>query len=146
MLVCGVELTSHEAVICLLDYSGGVFTVPDCRVRMYSLSKTADTHAVRDFYTSFKKLMEDYSIDEVVIIERPLKGKFAGSALGFKLETAIQLIDFPVSILNSSTIKEQVKRNRMHADFASLELKKFQQPALNAAYAYHCMSLYGSGE
>lgn len=145
MLVCGIELTSHEAVVCLLDYSGGVFTVPDCRVRMYSLSKTVDTQGIRDFHASFKKLMEDYKIDEVVIIERPLKGKFAGSTLSFKLETAIQLIELPVTLLNSSDIKEQAKRNRMQVDFASLDLKKFQQPALNAAYAYHCMSLYGSG-
>ena len=142
MLVCGIELTTHEAIICLLDYNSGAFKVADCRQRLFTLPKSGNTQAIRDFHFSFHKLMEDYKVDELVIIERTHKGKLAGSALSFKIEAAIELTELPVSMINHTSIKEQIKRNRMQADFESLGLKKIQQPALNAAYAYQCQALY----
>lgn len=142
MLVCGVELTTNEANICLLGHDKGVFNIPDCRQRVFTLPKLADTEDIRSFHFGFNKLMEDYKVDEVVIIERAPKGKLAGSAASFKLETAIQLIGIPVTLINHTTIKEQLKRNQMQADFDSLGLKKFQKAALNAAYAYQNNCLY----
>lgn len=136
MLVCGIELTATDAVICLLNHNGNTFNLPECRQRMFSLPKAAATDAMREFHFAFKKLMEDYQVDVVVIIERPQKGKLAGTAISFKLETAIQLISLPVIMINHTTMKEQLKLNKMQAEFDSLGLKKFQQPALNAAYAY----------
>ena len=146
MLVCGVEITTNEAILCLLGHDKGAFNIPECRQRTFKLPKIADTQAIRDFNFAFKKLMEDYKVDEVVIIERPLKGKNAGSTLGFKLETAMQLIDIPVSFINHSLIKDQMKRNPMQAEFDSLGLKKFQQQALHAGYAYQNELLYPSSD
>ncbi len=77
-----------------------------------------------------------YQVDEVVIIERHQKGKLAGSATSFKLEASIQLIDMPVELITPAMIKEQIKLNKLLVDFDSLELKKFQKPAFEAAYAY----------
>lgn len=145
MLVCGVELTVNEAIICLLGHDNGVFNVVECRQRAFTLPKSASTEATRDFHFSFKKLMQDYKVDEVVIIERPQKGKLAGSAISFKLEAAIQLLELPVTMIDHTTIKEQLKRNKMQAGFDGLGLKKFQQPALNAAYSYQNKCLYGEG-
>lgn len=142
MLVCGIELTANEANICLLRYNTGAFNVLECRVRLFTLPKSADTEAIRHFHFSFNKLMEDYKVDEVVIIERPLKGKLAGSAISFKLETAIQLTPTPVTLINTSTMKEQTKRNPMPAAFDELGLKKFQKQALIVAYTHHCVCLY----
>ncbi len=136
MLVCGIELTSTDAVICLLDYDTNTFNVPECRQRLFTLPKSAGTDAIRDFHFAFKKLMEDYRVEVVVVIERPQKGKLAGTAISFKLEAAIQLISLPVIMINHTTMKEQMKRNKMQADFDNLGLKKFQRPALNAAYSY----------
>jgi hypothetical protein len=146
MLVCGIELTANEAIICLLSHNMGVFNVPDCRSRSFILPKSADTDAVRQFHFSFSKLMEDYHVDEIVIIERPQKGKLAGSAVSFKLETAIQLQSLPATLINHTEIKAQLKRNKIQADFESLELKKFQKAAFNAAYAYQSHILYGHDE
>ena len=142
MLVCGIELSNHEAIICLLNYNNGEFKVVDCRQRVFTLPKSGDTQTIRDFHFSFHKLMEDYKVDELVIIERPHKGKLAGSALSFKIEAAIELTTLPVTMINHTRIKEQIKRNTMQADFESLGLKKIQQPALNAAYAYQCQTIY----
>jgi len=142
MLVCGIELTANEAIICLLSHQTGAFNVPDCRQRLFTFPKSADTQAIRDFHFAFNKLMEDYQVDEVVVIERPLKGKLAGSGISFKLETAIQLSSLPVTLINASLIKEQTKRNPLLAGFADLGLKAFQKQALEGAYAYHCSKLY----
>ncbi len=142
MLVAGIELTASEAVICLLSYETNAFTVPDCRVRSVSLGKSSSTEAIRYFQVSIKKLIEDYSINELVIIERAQKGKQAGSAVSFKLEAALQLIDLPVCMIDHNQIKEQLKRNYLEIDFQELGLKGFQKLAFNAAYAYQCQCLY----
>jgi hypothetical protein len=47
---------------------------------------------LRQFQFEFAKLRSDYSVDKVVIRERMPKGEFAGGAISFKLESAIQLI------------------------------------------------------
>ena len=143
MRVCGVELKGGEAIICLLGYEAGIFSVPECRTRMFAVGNSVESDAIRDFNFTFAKLMEDYKVDEVVIIERDQKGKHMGSATSYKLEAAIQLIKIPVSIMHSSQIKERIKRNPIQADLDELELKKFQYPAFKVAYAYHHQVIYG---
>lgn len=142
MRVCGVELKGGEAIICLLGHDRGVFDVPECRQRLFTVSQSAATETIRHFHTAFKQLMGDYKVDEVVIIERDQKGKWAGSATSFKLEAAIQLIDLPVELISQSVMKEQIKRNPIPVDFEGLELKKFQQPAFNVAYAYQNQRIF----
>ena len=143
MLVCGVELKGREAILCLLKLDDGVFMVPDCRQRLFTVSPSDSTDSMRDFHFAFSKLMEDYNVEELVIIERDQKGKFMGSATSFKLEAVLQLIDLPVRMIKPTQVKALIKRNPIQVDFNSLELKKFQQPAFNAAYAYHNQCLYG---
>lgn len=141
MKVCGVELKGSEAIISLVGYDQGAFQVPDCRQRLFTVSQSEDADAIRQFQFAFKKLLEDYHIDEVVILRREQKGKFAGSSTSFKLEAAIQLIGLPVSVLATAQVKEQFKAAPPSTDFGGLELKKFQQPAFNAAYAFLNMKL-----
>ena len=136
MQVCGIELKGSEAILCLLDHDRGAFTVIDCRQRQFAVSKSASTDSIRNFQFAIKQLLQDYQVDEVVIIERQQKGKLAGSATSFKLEAAIQLLEVPVHLITPATIKEQLKLTPPPADSESLGLKKFQQPAFNAAYAH----------
>lgn len=143
MKICGVELKGGEAIICLLTYDRGAFTVSECRQRVFAISSSEPTQVIRDFQFAFKKLMEDYAVDEVVIMERHQKGKFAGSATSFKLEAVIQLLDMPVTIMDSDTSKALLKRNPILVDIDELGLKRFQHPAFKVAYAYHNFLLYG---
>ncbi|MDF0533591.1 DUF3010 family protein [Shewanella yunxiaonensis] len=136
MRVCGVELKGSEAVICLVSYKGDSYNVPECRRHSFTLEDAASQEAIREFHFAFHKLLEDYQVDEVVLIAREYKGKFAGSASSFKLESAIQLSDKPVAMLTPQAIREQNKRNPPLVEFAALELRKFQQSAFEAAYAY----------
>jgi hypothetical protein len=142
MRVCGIELKGTEAIICLLDFNRGAFTVPDCRIRQFTVSHSQKTESIRDFKFAVSKLIEDYKIEKIAIIERMQKGKFAGSATSFKLEACLQLIDLPISLLNTTDIKDWIKRNPLDVTIEDLGLKKFQQLAFNAAYAEQNKNIY----
>ncbi|OFA30461.1 hypothetical protein BAE46_10850 [Glaciecola punicea] len=147
MKICGIEIKGTEAVICLLSYQDGLFTIPDCRVRKVDFSKENKTSDIRYFQSTFAKLTEDYKINKVIIKERPLKGKFAGGGLGFKMESAIQLISsLNVELMSATALKESLKRNPVTVSFGETGLKIFQQNAFEIAYAAHMNEVYGSGE
>lgn len=138
MKICGVEIIGSEAIICLLSFKDGLFNLPDCRVRKVEFNKRNSTGDIRYFQSTFSKLMADYSIDSVVIKDRPLKGKFAGGALGFKMESAIQLIEeLEVETMSPQVFKESIKRNPITVSFAETGLKAFQEVAFAVAYAKH---------
>ncbi|MBB1487764.1 DUF3010 family protein [Oceanospirillum sediminis] len=137
MRVCGVELKGSEALICLLARSDDLFDIPDCRQVRFSIKHIDDQQQVRYFQQSFLKLMQDYKVDRVVIRQRPHKGKFAGSAAGFKMEGALQaLADLDVLVMTPSHIKEQLKHTPMPVDFSETGLKQYQETAFTTAFAY----------
>ncbi len=137
MKVCGVEINSNDVNVCLLSLADDIFELPDCRSRRLTLKDINSTRDLRYFQQTFAKLMEDYQVERVVIRQRPMKGKFAGGAVGFKLEAAIELIsDLDVVILSTTDIKESLKRNPIQIDYAETDLKIYQEVAFNTAYAY----------
>lgn len=145
MKLCGVEIKSTEAVICLLSYQDGLFSIPDCRVRKIDFNKNNKTSDLRYFQSTFAKLAQDYKITKVVIKERPLKGKFAGGGLGFKMEAAIQLIsNLEVELISPTELKASLKRNPITVAFNETGLKIFQQPAFEVAFAAHMNEVYGT--
>ena len=136
MKVCGVEIKHNEVVVCLLEKKDDLFHLPDCRAQRLTLASVDSRQALIAFQAAFIKLMQDYKVDKVAIRERPLKGKFAGSGLGFKLEAAIQLSDgFEVELLTPAAIKECISQHPLPVRFEATELKAFQETAFITAYA-----------
>lgn len=147
MKVCGIEIKGSEAIVCLLSLENEVFNLPDCRAGKLMYPKNGTTSDLKAFQFAFAKLMEDYKIENVVIRERPTKGKFAGGAIGFKLEAAIQLLDnLNVTTMTASAIKESLKRNPVHIPFAETGLKVFQEGAFTTAFAYLMKDKYASSD
>ncbi|MFY8275025.1 DUF3010 family protein [Pseudoalteromonas sp. SSDWG2] len=143
MNTCGVEIKGSEVLLCLLSRDNDVFDIRDVRQTRFVLGNSDDTEQMQKFYRDFKKLMEDYGVDSIAIKGRPQKGKFAGGAVGFKMEAALQLIsDLDVRILNATTIKEQLKRNPIPVEFEETGLKKFQEQAFISAYVYIMQRTY----
>lgn len=135
MRTCGVEIKGSEALICVLSKDNDVFDIRDIRQTRFVLPKSNDAEAIRKFQFDFSKLMQDYQVDSIAIKERQQKGKFAGSAQGFKIEAALQLMtDYNVVILNATEMKEQLKKNPLPIDFEDTGLKKFQETAFVTAY------------
>ncbi|GDY27508.1 DUF3010 family protein [Agarivorans sp. Toyoura001] len=140
MKVCGVEIKSNEVIISLLSLEDGLFQIPDCRVRRLTLSDINSTQHLRDFQFAFAKLMSDYKVEKVAIKQRPMKGKFAGGAVGFKLEAAIEVIaDLNVQLISAPYSKQILKDNPMPVEFSATGLKAFQEVSFTAAYVA-CMS------
>ncbi|RUO44262.1 DUF3010 domain-containing protein [Aliidiomarina taiwanensis] len=137
MRVCAVEIKSNEMLFCLLAKKDGLFTIPDCRQNRLQLLQDKEADSLRKLQFTLKKLVEDYRIDAFVIKERMQKGKFAGSAVGFKIEATIQLIDeVDTYILSSTEQKEILKRNPIPVDFAETGLRKFQESAFVTGYTF----------
>lgn len=137
MRVCGIEIKGSEAIICLMALKDGLFDLPDCRQNRFALSKDSDAEQVRHFQFTFAKFIEDYQIKQLVIKERPQKGKFAGGAVGFKIEAALQLITTcECKLMPASELKELIKRKPLPVDFKDTGLKVFQETAFACAYAF----------
>ncbi|MBU2239783.1 MAG: DUF3010 family protein, partial [Gammaproteobacteria bacterium] len=95
-----------------------------------------DSESVRKFQFMLKKLFEDYKVKRAVIRERPTKGKFAGGAVGFKIEAAIQLINtVEVDLFSGAKVKEILQHNPMPIPFKATGLRAFQEGAFTVAYA-----------
>ena len=140
MMICGVELTGSDAVLCFLHLDRGQFSLPDCKVRKLSLPKNHTREGLMQFQRSFAELMTEKGVSRVVIKERMPKGKFAGGAVSFKMEAAIQLIDgvtFEVHLLPSALIKSTLSAKPQPVPFAETGLKAFQETAFTAAYVGH---------
>ncbi|GAB2912530.1 DUF3010 family protein [Rheinheimera gaetbuli] len=136
MRTCGIEIKGSEAIICLMILKDGLFELPDCRQNRFALSKDQDQEQMRHFQFTFAKFIEDYKISQLVIKERPQKGKFAGGAVGFKIEAALQLIPgCQCTLLSANEIKEKLKRSPLPVEFKTTGLKVFQETAFITAYA-----------
>lgn len=140
MRICGVELAANDVVVCILQRDNSQFALPDCRVRKISLPKDHSRADLQQFQFAFGKLMSDYMIEKVAIKERPTKGKFAGGAVSFKLESAIQLLtDIDVVLLSAAQIKSALADNPLPISPANAGLKAFQETAFTVAYAAHVL-------
>jgi len=138
MKICGVDLSANDAVVSIVQLEGQQFNIPECRVRKLSLPKGHSREDLQKFQFAFAQLMKDYKVDKVVIKERMPKGKFAGGAVSFKLESAIQLIaDIDVDILSPTQIKAVLSDKPLPIAFSETGLKVFQETAFTVAYAAH---------
>ena len=137
MIVCGVELTGSDAVVCFLNMDRGQFNLPECKVRKLSLPKNHSREDLKQFQAAFAALMAECGVTHVAIKERMPKGKFAGGAVSFKMEAAIQLItdiELTVTLLPSALIKSTLAANPLPIAFAETGLKAFQEAAFVSAY------------
>lgn len=137
MKVCGVELKGNDAIICIISLADGLYDIPKIRVQKLGIENASDSEQMQQFQFAFAKLMEDYQVDKVVIKGRAMKGKFSGGAIGFKLEAAIQLsTELSVEIVSGTFVKDKLRRSQVTIDFRDTGLKKFQETAFEAAFAY----------
>lgn len=137
MKVCGIELKANDAIICIISLDQGLYTLHECRVKKVSIADATSQEQLSKFQFDMAKLLADYQIEHVVIKERLTKGKFAGGAVSFKLEAAIQLIaDMPATLLSGSKIKATLKESHTQMQFQDTGLKQFQEQAFMAAFAF----------
>lgn len=147
MRLLGIELKGSDANLCIMTLENALVTLPDCRARRFSLRKNPTTDELKKFQTDFIKLAEDYKVTHVMIKERPISGKFSGGPVGFKMEAAIQLSpNLEVETISPANMKLVMAKNPLFIHFKDTELKAFQQPAFEIAFAGLMKHQYGIPE
>ncbi len=135
MRVCGIDIKANEIIVCVLSLDRGLFEAPEIRQRRINIANADDPKQLRAFQATVAKLMDDYKVDKIAIKARHQKGKFAGAASGFKLETALQLMEtHKAYLISAAVIKETQKYDPLPVDFKDTGLKAFQEQAFMAAY------------
>ena len=94
MRVCGCEISSREvrlAVVSLND-DGDVemLRLKTTRIELEDDTSQAD---IRSFLADLQGFAQDHDIDTFVVKTRAKKGRMAGGAVSFKIETLIQLVE-----------------------------------------------------
>jgi hypothetical protein len=137
MRICAVDLKDNHANICLLQKENDVFDIPDCRQQRFTVLQVNDGEQLREFQFAFKKLMEDYQVDRVVIVERISNGKHAAKMATFKLEAALQVCEgLDVELVPIGVQKQWLKHTAPPIEFKHTGLRPFQEKAFISAYAY----------
>lgn len=94
MRVCGCEISAQEvrlAVVQLND-EGKIEMLRLKTTRIELADDTSETD-LRGFLASLQEFAHENQIDTFVIKTRAKKGKMAGGAVSFKIETLIQLVE-----------------------------------------------------
>ncbi|WP_107495384.1 DUF3010 family protein [Thalassobius sp. I31.1] len=94
MRVCGCEISAQEVRLAVvhLDDDGKVemLRLKTTRIELSDDTSQAD---LRSFQTALQEFAREHKIQTFVIKTRARKGKMAGGAVSFKIETLIQLVE-----------------------------------------------------
>lgn len=94
MRVCGCEISAKEvrlAVVYLNDESNlEMLRLKTTRIELVDDTSEAD---LRSFLADLQAFSQEHKIDTFVIKTRAKKGRMAGGAISFKIETLIQLVE-----------------------------------------------------
>jgi hypothetical protein len=94
MRICGCEISAKEvrlAVVYLNDEgSVEMLRLKTTRIELEDDTSEAD---LRSFLVDLQEFSREYEIDTFVIKTRAKKGRMAGGAVSFKIETLIQLVE-----------------------------------------------------
>jgi len=131
MKVCGIEISSNEAVVVVLEKTGDEIEMLNTSVKKITLSNDEKQSAINSFKNVILNFLKDNDVENVAIKQRAQSGKFSGGALSFKMEALIQLYEKEVKIINGSTINSKTK----NLNLTKYKINKYQEEALKAALA-----------
>ncbi len=94
MTVCGCEISAQEVRLAVVyrDDEGNVAMLRLKTTRIELADDTADAD-LRSFLVSLHEFARDNEVETFAIKTRAKKGKMAGGAVSFKIETLIQLVE-----------------------------------------------------
>lgn len=94
MRVCGCEISAQEVRLAVVELNNGgeveMLRLKTTRIELADDTSEAD---LRAFLGSLQEFAREHQIATFVIKTRARKGKMAGGAVSFKIETLIQLVE-----------------------------------------------------
>tara|TARA_R110002126_G_scaffold167330_5_gene315562 strand:+ start:22043 stop:22480 length:438 start_codon:yes stop_codon:yes gene_type:complete len=130
--VCGVELSGSEARLAVveLDHEGGPKYI-ELDTKKIKLSNDKSSEAIKSFKSAIQSFAHENAIEIVCIKDRAHKGRFAGGAISFKLESLIQSIDgCEIKFVSPQTLASFEKKNYAGAPSG---MPKYLKPAFSSA-------------
>lgn len=130
-IYCGIDINSSEIVFTLLNDDGGEITDVTGKVKKMSCDDDDIAANLHDFQERLHAFFDDVKPKAIGILKRNRKGKFAASAVSFKLEALIQSYrTVNVGIVSAPTLKAFLKKNELPLAPAH----KYQEKALGVAW------------
>jgi hypothetical protein len=94
MKVCGCEISASEVRLAVVHPSDeGNIEMLRLKATRIELEDDTSEADLRSFLAALHEFSRDYEIDTFVIKTRAKKGRMAGGAVSFKIETLIQLVE-----------------------------------------------------
>jgi hypothetical protein len=132
MTVCGIELSSSEARLVLLEGKKDDFILVETKLRKIKLNDEADQNEVKAFRDSIFAFFREKQVSIIAIKKRGKRGAYSGGPVGFKLEGIIQLYEeCPVVLVSPQTISATKKRYNYTIPE---EIMKYQHIAFETAF------------
>jgi hypothetical protein len=92
--VCGCEISAHEVRLAVVQLNGeGKVEMLRLKTTRIELADDTSEADLRAFQAALRDFAHEYEVDTFVIKTRAKKGKMAGGAVSFKIETLIQLVE-----------------------------------------------------
>ena len=127
MKICGIELKSNNAILCVIQTDGKNSTYIDTKMKKIVLENDEDKTSILKFQDEIEKYLEENHIDKIALKKRAKKGNFAGGAVTFKSETIIQLNTVcDVTFVTSQAISKYTKSHEVELPH---DLNKYQEQA-----------------
>ena len=127
MNICGIELKSNNAILCVIQNDDTKNTYINTKIKKIILENDEDKNSILKFQDEIDKYLEDNGVDKIALKKRAKKGTFAGGAVTFKSEVIIQLNTVcEVVFVTSQAISKYTKSNEV---IFPKELNKYQEQA-----------------
>lgn len=131
MRICGIDLKGNEAIIVILDGNRSHFEVIEC-VKKLNLENDESSEEVKSFKNTFDSLVQDISINKIVIKKRNKKGDYAGGPVSFKLEGLLQMVSgCEIELVSAVSIASVIKKAEI---VVPIILNKYQNGAFETAF------------
>ena len=94
MRVCGCEISAQEVRLAVIHLSDeGDIEMLRLKATRIELEDDTSEADLRSFLADLQEFSREHEIDTFVIKTRAKKGRMAGGAVSFKIETLIQLVE-----------------------------------------------------
>ncbi|SHK90786.1 Protein of unknown function [Roseovarius marisflavi] len=94
MVVCGCEISAKEVRLAVVHLNDeGIIEMLRLKTTRIELDDDTSEIDLRSFLAALQEFSRENEIDTFVIKTRAKKGRMAGGAISFKIETLIQLVE-----------------------------------------------------
>lgn len=113
MKVIGIEIDGKDAIFVVMEKEAGTVSLIETKIQKLSLGDQTNSAEVKRFRDVVFGFFNEINPDEIAIIKRADKGKFAAGQVTFKIEGIIQTYNsLDVQLIPLPTIKAHEKKDR----------------------------------